>query len=190
MKNTVKILFGAFLALAVIAIASFLTFAPEEMSILVITDVQVEPEPINSIPPEISPPVTAAIPPIITSKALVITTTPLITTTEPSITTTAPPVTTTSTIITITTLQIPENAQGTDEYGFYYKIEDGQRYIWNHVVGWCRDDGPGEVTIMNVQSDGYRFYRESDGTVNLDKIIAPDGSVISFDEYQRIRESR
>jgi hypothetical protein len=84
----------------------------------------------------------------------------------------------------------PEDAQGTDSDGYFFKVEDGQRYIWNTVVGWCRDDGPGEVTYMDVRSDGYRFYREPDGTVNLDKIITPDGSVISFDEYRKIRAAR
>jgi hypothetical protein len=201
MKNTVKILFGAFLALAVIAIASFLTFAPEEMPILVITEVQTEPKPINF---EVLKPVETSLL-VITTTLLVttteppiITTTPLIIPSEPPVTTllpvTAIPITTTTSppiIITTTpSPQMPGDAQGTDPDGYFFKVEDGQRYVWNHVVGWCRDDGPGEITIMDVQSDGYRFYRESDGKVNLDKIITPDGSVISFEEYQIIRESR
>jgi hypothetical protein len=89
MKNTVKILFGAFLAQAVIAIASFLTYAPVEIPI-----------------PAMS------------------------------------------------------------------------------------DDGSGEVTIMDVQSDGHRLYWEQNDKVNLDKIITPDGSVISYEEYQKIRAAR
>jgi hypothetical protein len=200
-KNNSKYLLKAFFILAIIVIITLaLTLLRDESSPS--PESQIEQESINlTMPPPMSaetmPFVTTVAPPIISTESPATNTTPLVTTTispvtttPPVTTTTTPPVTTTSTIITITTLQIPENAQGTDEYGFYYKIEDGQRYIWNHVVGWCRDDGPGEVTIMDVQSDGHRFYREPDGTVNLDKIITPDGSVISFDEYQRIRESR
>jgi hypothetical protein len=135
--------------------------------------------------------VTTTEPPIITTTPLIITseppvTTPLPVTAIPATTTTSPPIITTAT----PSPQMPGDAQGTDSDGYFFKVEDGQRYVWNHVVGWCRDDGPGEVTIMDVQSDGHRFYRESDGKVNLDKIITPDGSVISFDEYQIIRESR
>jgi hypothetical protein len=45
----------------------------------------------------------------------------------------------------------------------------------------------GIVTIMDAQSDGHRFYREPDGTVNLGKVITPDGDIISYEEYQRRR---
>jgi hypothetical protein len=85
---------------------------------------------------------------------------------------------------------MPEDAQGTDSIGNFFKIEDGQRYVWNSVLGWCPDYGSGTVTVMDVQSDGYSFYIEPDGTVNLGKVVAPNGSIITFEEYQRIRESR
>jgi hypothetical protein len=85
---------------------------------------------------------------------------------------------------------MPEDAQGTDSNGNYIKVEDGERFIWDNVLGWGRDNGRGTVTIMDAQTSGYKFFIEPCGTVNLSKLIAPDGSIISYEEYQRIRESR
>jgi hypothetical protein len=83
--------------------------------------------------------------------------------------------------------EMPEGAQW-EENGQYYKIEDEQKYIWDNVLGWGRDNGTGTVTIMDAQTSGYRFFIEPCGTVNLSKLIAPDGSIIFYEEYQIFRE--
>jgi hypothetical protein len=76
------------------------------------------------------------------------------------------------------------------EVGVHFKMEGEQKYLWHDVLGWVKTGGVGTVTVMDVQSDGHRFYREPDGTVNLGKVITPDGGIISYEEYQIIKESR
>jgi hypothetical protein len=76
------------------------------------------------------------------------------------------------------------------ENGEYFKMEGEQKYVWHSVVGWCKTGGIGTVTIMDVQSDGYKFYIEPDGRVNLGKVVTPNGDVISYEEYKIIRDSR
>jgi len=102
-----------------------------------------------------------------------------------------PPVTTTAATTTKIPPQpaMPDGAQGINEDGNYYKIEGEQRYVWNPVVGWCCDNRPGTVTIMDAKSDGHKFYVEPDGRINIGKVVTPDGDVISREEYQKIRES-
>jgi hypothetical protein len=80
---------------------------------------------------------------------------------------------------------MPEDTQGTDEYGNIYKIEDGQKYVWDDVLGWGRDNGRGTVTIMDAQTSGYRFFVGPCGIINLSKIVTPTGEIISYEEYQR-----
>ncbi|MCL2637486.1 MAG: hypothetical protein FWD48_03865 [Oscillospiraceae bacterium] len=69
-------------------------------------------------------------------------------------------------------------------------IIDGREYIWHPILGWVETGREGNVTVMDVECDGYYFFQEADGTVSLDKIVTPNGNVISLDEYQKIRESR
>jgi len=171
-------------------------------------EVQNEPETVklaalNLAPAETLPIVTTTTPQITTTEPNVTTTPPAttelpITTTTPPATTlpastmTTPPITTTAATTTTTPSQpaMPDGAQGINEDGNYYKIEDGQKYVWNPVVGWCFDNGPGTVTIMDAKSDGHRFFIEPDGRLNLGKVVTPDGEVISYEEYQKIREAR
>jgi hypothetical protein len=70
------------------------------------------------------------------------------------------------------------------------KVVDGKKYVWHPVLGWGEDNGSGTVTVMDVESGGYSYYIEPDGSVNLGKVITPNGSVISYDEYLKIREAR
>jgi len=34
---------------------------------------------------------------------------------------------------------------------------DGQKYVWDPVIGWIRSSGDGRVDIMDVESDGERY---------------------------------
>jgi len=97
----------------------------------------------------------------------------------------APPVTQ-----TMPPPEMPEDAQGVNVQGSPFKIEGGQQYVWHTVLGWVETGRNGNVTIMDAESSGYRFYAEPDGRVNLDKVITPSGNVISYDEYLTIKESR
>ncbi|MCL1831738.1 MAG: hypothetical protein FWG45_02355 [Oscillospiraceae bacterium] len=85
---------------------------------------------------------------------------------------------------------MPEGAQGIDSNGWYYRIENGQKYVWHPVLGWGEDNGSGEVTIMDVESDGHRFYTDPDGNVRLDRVVTPSGEVITYEEYEAWRNSR
>jgi hypothetical protein len=51
---------------------------------------------------------------------------------------------------------MPEGAQGIDGNGRYYKIENGQRYVWNNALGWVRSSGDSHVIIMDVEDFGDR----------------------------------
>lgn len=85
---------------------------------------------------------------------------------------------------------MPEGAQGVDENGWYFKREDGIKYVWHPVLGWGKDSEDGNTIIMEVESDGYSFYEEPDGSINLNKVVTPDGKIITYDEYKIIKESR
>jgi cytoskeletal protein RodZ len=84
----------------------------------------------------------------------------------------------------------PAGAQGIDKDGNHYKIENGQKYKWCSIFGWFVSNGPGEVTIMDVPPSGYKYYVEPDGSVNMGKLVTPDGDIITREEYDRIKESR
>jgi len=85
---------------------------------------------------------------------------------------------------------MPKDAQGVDEFGNIYRIEGKQKYVWDSVLGWGEDNGPGEVTIMDVVSDGHKFHTDSNGTVYLDKVLTPSGEVISWEEYNAWKDSQ
>jgi hypothetical protein len=196
MKNKIKLFAGTFSALlTIIAILAVMpvtdeTPLPETLEIQTELETQIEPEVeiLEAAPPVItaSPPVTespttipaaAEITPILVEELIVeevsvseeiiiieIVETPL--TIQP-----APPPQET---LTSPPTEMPEGAQWAED-GQYYKIEDEQKYIWDNVLGWGRDNGKGTVTIMDAQTSGYRFVIEPCGTVNLSKLIAPDG---------------
>jgi hypothetical protein len=69
------------------------------------------------------------------------------------------------------------------EDGVHFKMEGEQKYRWHEILGWIETGREGIVTVMDVQSDGHKFYVEPDGSVNLGKVITPDGEVISYEEY-------
>jgi len=175
MKNKKNLLKGAFLMSAIIIIALFLLPVHDDAQIKSKT----------------TPFVTTTTLPATTTPPLAITTSPATTTTSPvtTLSVTTPTSPTSATMVTTTppiTTAPPIGEQRPSETTFI----DGQKYVWNPVLGWCPDYGPGTVTIMDVESDGHSFFVEPDGSVNLGKIVTPDGNVISYEEYQQIKESR
>ncbi|MCL1831325.1 MAG: hypothetical protein FWG45_00265 [Oscillospiraceae bacterium] len=77
------------------------------------------------------------------------------------------------------------------QYGDIVRNENGQRYVWDPIIGiWILENGAGTVTIMDVQSDGHKFYTDSEGRVRLDKVVTPSGDVITYEEYEAWRNSR
>jgi cytoskeletal protein RodZ len=66
---------------------------------------------------------------------------------------------------------------------------DGQNHVWHPVLGWVESGGSGRVTVMEIKSDGHRFYTDSQGNIRLDMVVTPSGEVISYDEYLQ-RNSR
>jgi len=190
MKNKKYLFVGTIsVLLAIIAIMVVLVPVCNETQLSTLPEVQAEPESLNLVTPN---PIPAETTLLVTTTAPIITITSPITITEPPVTTTTPLATTTAVTTPTTPPQpaMPDGAQGINEDGNYYKIEDGQKYVWNPVVGWCCDNGPGTVTIMDAKSDGHSFYVEPDGRINLGKVVTPDGEVISYEEYRIIKEVR
>jgi hypothetical protein len=81
----------------------------------------------------------------------------------------------------------PPKPDGTQwiENGQHFKIVNEQMYVWHDILGWGKTGGAGTVTIMDAQSDGYKFYVEPDGRVNLGKVVTPAGDIISYEEYRQ-----
>jgi hypothetical protein len=69
-------------------------------------------------------------------------------------------------------------------------MDGEQKYRWHEILGWIKTGRAGTVTVMDVQSDGYRLFIEPDGRVNLGKVVTPDGDIITYEEYKIIRDSR
>lgn len=47
----------------------------------------------------------------------------------------------------------PEEQHATNEVTYI----DGQKYVWNNVLGWVKDSGDGYVIIMDVESNGEMY---------------------------------
>jgi hypothetical protein len=192
--------FGLLLVFAAIIIFRIaLVSKSDETPLPVIAEVQNAAEPIileapNTTLTETSPLVTTTTPPPATTTEPPVTTAPLVTTT-PIITTTAPPVViitaVASTIPPATTTASPSMPDGTQwvEDGRYFKMEGEQKYRWHEILGWIEAGREGVVTVMDVQSDGYKLYVEPDGRVNLGKVVTPDGDIISYEEYRQWKNS-
>lgn len=126
--------------------------------------------------------------------------------TEPTTTSTTPEVTTVPSEATTTTTPAPTqattaaqpsnkpaDAQGMGDEGYYYKYEGSIKYQWEYgPLGWqwINISTVGEVIEMQVKSaglEGYQFYQNPDtGAYNLDKVVTPDGKIISYEEYEKI----
>jgi hypothetical protein len=181
---------GLFLVLAVIFTIRIIPVSEfKEMPLPVIAEVQntaelIMLEVLNPVTVETFPLVTTTTPPITTTEPPVITTTPSITNAPPPVLTTVVTTTTTSPPITTTAQPMPEGTQWVEE-SLYFKMDGEQKYRWHEILGWIETGREGIVTVMDVQSDGHRFYIEPDGRVNIGKVVTPAGDIISYEEYRQ-----
>lgn len=88
------------------------------------------------------------------------------------------------------------NVEKIDDLGgkYYTKYVGSDRYIWDYINGfgwvWTQYNGTGGVVDNSDWVDhhnipGYLTYMEPDGSLNPDKLISPDGEVISNEEYKK-----
>ncbi len=95
----------------------------------------------------------------------------------------------------------PSDATGIEKIDYlggkyYTKYVGSTRYTWDFINGigwlWCEDGGPGGIEDnSDWESDelpGYLDFEEDDGTFNPDKVITPDGEVITREEYEALKE--
>lgn len=86
------------------------------------------------------------------------------------------------------------NVEKIDDLGgkYYTKYVGSNRYVWDYDNawgwGWTQYNGTGGIIddsdwVDHHNIPGYLTYMESDGTLNPDKLISPDGEVISNEEY-------